>query len=211
MGTAAAGRPPAISTPNGSASTFGQTISISGSIKSAAALMLPFVGAATVVDQYGYVLGTAAVGSSGIIKFLLTGVTAGNHICVIAYAGDANHAAATSSKFTLQVSPAATTAMLKTTSSQFVYGQSVSLTATVTSTGAPQAARTGNVTFKDGTTIIGRAALNGNSTATLTVPIKRLVRRGAPNYCTSYSGNIDFKGSSSSSVVVAVKKSRACG
>src|SRR2546423_9661290 len=80
-----------------------------------------------------------------------------------------------------------------------VFGQSITLTATVSSkSGSPG----GNVTFKDGSTVLGTAAINATthhatfSTSKLTV--------AAHNLTAIYGGNASFAGSTSVVVKEAV-------
>ena len=81
----------------------GHAISSSTSIKSNASPSIHFTGTANLVDQNSDVLGTATVSATGALHFVLENLAVGTYICTINYAGDANHAAATSASFTLNV------------------------------------------------------------------------------------------------------------
>ena len=81
--------------------------------------------------------------------------------------------------------PAKTTTTLSTSSATAVFGQPVTLTATVISTaGVP----TGTVTFRDGTTVLGTATVNAAGQATLAVSLGV----GSHALTASFAGTGDF-------------------
>ena len=92
-------------------------------------------------------------------------------------------------------SPASTVTTLTSSVSSVSPGQSIALTATVTSTsGTP----TGNVNFLNGSTQMGSGALNGSGVATLTATILP----GANSITAQYAGNAQFASSTSAAVTV---------
>jgi hypothetical protein len=89
-----------------------------------------------------------------------------------------------------------TTTALRTSAPTVVFGQAVTLTATVASSaGKP----TGTVTFFDGTTVLGTAVLNGGQ-ATLSVKLGV----GTHHLTASYQGNSAFFSSQSAAVTETV-------
>jgi RHS repeat-associated protein len=78
-------------------------IVLSTTFKSNVPASIPFTGSATIVDQNNNILGTAALSKTGAVKFSLTNIAAGTYISTLAYPGDLNHTAITSSTFTLTV------------------------------------------------------------------------------------------------------------
>jgi len=86
-----------------------------------------------------------------------------------------------------------------------IYGQSVTLTATVTGEGG--GTPTGTVTFKDGTTVIGTATLNGSGVARLTTDNLTEPASSATMQITAeYGGDSDFSPADSQPVQLKVYK-----
>ncbi len=183
--------------------TFGQTITLSATLKSTAATTIPFTGTASILDQNSQILGTAEVSANGAMKFAFAAPAPGSYIATIDYPGDANHTALTSSSFTLVVNKAATKTALAVSATTLVFGQPLTLTATVGST--PGTARTGSINFFDGTTLLQTIALNGNSVATLTLTPSGV---GKHSYKAVYSGDGDFIASTSSALSRTVAKDK---
>jgi hypothetical protein len=95
---------------------------------------------------------------------------------------------------------APTTTTLDTSVTSPMFGQNLTLTATVTSTaGTP----TGPVTFFDGTTRLGQASLNAAGQATLTVSSLGL---GTHSLTATFGGNKTFAGSTSAPLAETVSR-----
>ena len=95
-----------------------------------------------------------------------------------------------------------TTTKLAASTTSTIYGDKVTLTATVGDTFG--SAPTGTVQFKHGSTVVGSAALSGGK-ATLviaTLPV------GSDSLTASYAGSAGDKASSSSAVVVTIKQAK---
>ena len=88
----------------------------------------------------------------------------GNHFVSATYHGDANYAAATVLR--VQKIHAEGTTTTLASANPAVFGQSVDLTATVSS---PVGVPTGMVTFFEGTSVLGQRPLNGSGNCTLSV------------------------------------------
>lgn len=113
------------------------------------------------------VLGTAPM-TGGIASLTTSSVGSGIHTISAAYLGDASFAGSTSPGLEQAVdtkSQSSTTTALTSSLNPSVYGQKVTWTATVTTTGSTTP--TGNVTFSWGSDSIGTAKLNSSGVATL--------------------------------------------
>jgi sugar lactone lactonase YvrE len=111
------------------------------------------------------VLATQNVTNTGTFTFSISTLAIGTHTLTAQYAGDTNNSPATSNAITITVQQAASSTSLTTSASPSTLGQNLTLTAVVTSLGVNI---TGSISFQDGTTAIGSAALSANGTATLT-------------------------------------------
>jgi hypothetical protein len=95
--------------------------------------------------------------------------------------------------------PVATTTTLAVDISSAVFGQPVTLTATVTSSGGTP---TGTITFLDGTTVLGRVAVDPNGQAILTLPLGV----GVHSLQASFAGTGSFTASTSATLSETVNK-----
>jgi hypothetical protein len=152
------------------------------------------------------VLGMATLDASGQASFTYSGLDLGSHAITASYAGDTNFLGGTSDALTQVVSPSltTTTTTLAADVSTSVYGQTVTFTATVAPTsggGVP----TGTVTFWDGTTRLGAAALDQGralfSTALLGV--------GSHRVTAVYGGDGSFTTSTSAALAQVVSPDTA--
>jgi hypothetical protein len=87
---------------------------------------------------------------------------------------------------------AATTTALRTSTPTAVFGQAVTFTATVTAVAAGAGTPTGTVTFLDGSTVLGTAAVGADGTAALTTSF---AAAGGHALTAVYSGDGNFAGS----------------
>jgi hypothetical protein len=107
---------------------------------------------------------------------------------VATYSGDANYAS-TTAQFTVVVRDASSTALASSLNPSKV-GQSVTFTASVTSSGTP----TGTVTFHDGKTTLGSGTVGSDGRATLTTAA---LAQGTHTIAADYGGDTAFDPSSS--------------
>src|SRR5262249_43436067 len=121
-------------------------------------------------------LGTGGV-SGGTATLAVSSLVAGSHNITAHYAGDTNYLLSASTKLVQVVDGLPTTTSVDADLNPSSFGQSVTLTATVTpnsGTGTPS----GSVTFKSGTGMLAKVPLNGNtatySTSTLAVGTKSI-------------------------------------
>lgn len=101
---------------------------------------------------------------------------------------------------TLTVTQAPTTVSIASAPNPSIFGQSVTLTATVTSLGGTP---TGNVTFLDGAAVWGTAALDGSGQATL---VTATLAGGDHSLSAVYGGDTNFAGSTSTLLTQTVTK-----
>ena len=133
--------------------------------------------------------GTAPQGDNSAI------LPAGAYSYIAAYSGDSNYSASTSSCAPFSIGQASTTASLAGSVSSAVYGQPVTLAATVAVTAPGTGTPTGTVTFYDGGNQIGDIqTLNGGS-ANITISDLPV---GSDNITASYSGDTNYDTSTSS-------------
>lgn len=173
----------------GQSATFTATVSSSGGTATGTATF--YDGATT--------LGTGALNAAGQAMLNTAALIGGIHSITAAYSGDNTFATSTSSVLTQNVNPAATSTTLSSSPSTSIYGQAVTLSATVSSSaGVP----TGTVTFYDGTTTMGTGTLNSGratlSTAGLTA--------GTHTITGVYGGDTNFATSTSSAVTQPIAK-----
>jgi uncharacterized protein (TIGR03437 family) len=148
-------------------------------------------------------LGTGALGGGGQAAITLTGLTVGTHSIVANYAGDKDFAASTSMPFTLQVTGIATNIQLTVTPNPVQVGQTVTLTATVTSSaGVP----TGTVTFKGtqqafGSPLFATANLNASGQVSVATSFNFT---GTPAITASYAGSGQFSAATSSAITLTI-------
>lgn len=103
-------------------------------------------------------IGTGAL-SGGVATYTTSSLPGGTLLICAAYAGDGTFAPSTSPTITQVVNKLATSTTVTSSLNPSIYGQSVTLTATVTGTGAYPL--TGNVVFKSGSTTVATVKVTG--------------------------------------------------
>jgi Big-like domain-containing protein/putative Ig domain-containing protein len=140
------------STPNpsfhGQAVVFTATVSSSGGT--------PPDGELITFNNGGTTLGTAPL-SGGTASLPISSLPVGTSTIKASYAGDASYSASTSAGVQQVVNKYSTSVQLSSSLNPATYGQSVTLTATIGSTGPSTPA--GTVTFKNGGTSLGTVTL----------------------------------------------------
>jgi large repetitive protein len=140
----------------------------------------------------GVAVGTPVAIANGVATYSSSGFTAGSHTLTAAYSGDGNYAGSTSTAAaTLTVSAPGTTTVLTSSSNPSVFGQSITLTATVTAPGA--GTPSGLVAFFDGATQLGTGNLSSGVATLATSALSKAshalkaVYAGTPSFATSTS------------------------
>ncbi len=175
---------------------FGSTITLTDTFKSNAPSSIPFTGTVAVYDSNNQLAGTFPIAGNGTAKLVLptingseVNITAGSHLYLAVYSGDANHTGFTTGTFTLLIKPATAKTTLVSSATQLTSGQSLTLTATIASTAAPAAPHTGAVTFLDNGGAFGTVTLSGSA-----VPLTFVPAPGVHKYTAVYSGDVNFVG-----------------
>ena len=159
-------------------------------------------GASGVMTFYdgGTILGTGPMNSSGQAILTTSALTSGSHSITAFYGGDSNFATSASAALTQTVNKVSTSTGLTLSPNPSTFGQSVTITAAVTSTaGVP----TGTVTFYDGATTLGAGSLNSSGQTTLST---FSLAPGSHAITASYAGNSTFAGSTSTALAQTVNK-----
>ncbi len=175
-----------------STTVYGQTVTLTATI----AVVAPGAGSPTGSVQFfvGLTsLGTASL-SGDTATLTTTTLPVGTDSVTAQYLGDPNFTTSTSSAVSVTINPVglATTTTLASSANPSVFGQAVTLTATVkpsSGSGTP----TGTVTFYDGSTSLGTATL-ANKRATLKTTAIPL---GSQTITAVYSGDATFATSTS--------------
>ena len=151
------------------------------------------------------VLGTGTLSASGGVT-TATLVTAklpvGARSLTAVYGGDIDDLASTSAALSLKVSPDATTTALAASPS--VYGQAVTLTATVKVTSPGAGTPTGIVTFKDGSTVLGTGTLSASGGVTTATLVTAKLPVGTRSLTAVYAGDGNDQGSTSAALSLKV-------
>jgi hypothetical protein len=139
----------------------------------------------------GTPIGTAALDGSGVATFATSSLTTGTHSITAGYAATTGFQGSTSAALS-QIVRAASTTTVSSSLNPASPGDSITFTATVTgASGTPG----GSVTFFDGATDLGSAALNGSGVATLSTTA--LTSGGVRSVTAVYGGNATYGGSTS--------------
>jgi|GEM_PF-797410 parallel beta-helix repeat (two copies) len=174
-------------------STFGQAVTLTATVTGASGTP---TGTMTFTDGLT-TLGTATLTNGQATFTTAANLGAGNHLLTAAYSGDGSFVPSTSSTLTQVVDHAASATTLGSGTNPSTFGQAVTLTATVSSTGGTP---TGTVTFAEGATTLGTAAVT-NGSGTLTVGA---LTAGLHSITASYSGDATFGTSTSAALSQAV-------
>ena len=185
--------------PSVNPSVFGQQVSFTATVMPSSSSSLAPTGNVTFSDA-STVLGTVAL-SSEVAVFNTAGLGAGSHTITAKYAGDNNFGSSTSAAFTQMVNQAATTTVLAVSPNPVNFGQTVTLTATVSAAAPGAGTPTGTVTFLDGATAVGTGTLNGAGTASFSTS-----SLAASNHSVtaSYGGDTNFTSSVSTATSVSI-------
>jgi autotransporter-associated beta strand protein len=139
-------------------------------------------------------LGTSPLDGSGTAALTTTGLTVGPQSITAVYSGDVNFLGATSPLLTQTVVQSATTSIVTAIPNPKVFGQTATLTATVTAIAPGSGTPTGSVSFLDGATLLGTSPLDGSGIATLSTSILPV---GPQSITAVYSGDANFLGDTS--------------
>jgi sugar lactone lactonase YvrE len=145
-------------------------------------------------------LGTATLDATGTASLQTAALAVGSHSISVSYNGDTNYSVA-SAGLVQTVQSATTQTALTASANPSIYGTPLTLAATVTGNGG--VVGTGSVSFTDGDTSIGSAALSANGVASLSLST---LAPGTHTIVASYVGESNANPSSSIPLMVAVKQ-----
>ena len=138
-------------------------------------------------------LGTATLSAAGKATLKTAGLAIGTDPISVVYSGDTNFATSGSATLPQVVTSDSTTSSLTASANPSVFGQSVTLTATVSVVAPGAGTPTGSFTFLDGSTVLATVALSGRTatfkTSSLAVGSHAITAAysGDSNYATSTS------------------------
>jgi hypothetical protein len=171
-------------------STYGQSVTFTATVSPA----VPNDESVTFYNG-GAKLGTGWT-AGGIATLTTSALAAGTYSITAAYIGDANYPSSTSSSLMQTVNQAATTTTLVSSLNPSSFGQSVTLTATV----SPSLPNGETVTFYNSGVSIGAGTTSGGI-ATLTTSS---LPAGSDSVTAAYAGDANYVGSTSSALTQVV-------
>jgi hypothetical protein len=189
---------------SGSSSVFGQSVTFTATVSGVGQGSGTPSGTVTFLDG-STTLGTATL-ATGVATFKTSNLAVGPHAITAVYGGSTGYNGSTSPTLTQKVNQDASTATLRSSANPSVFGQTVTLTATVKA-GSPGAGTpTGTVTFKDVTTntVLGTVTLS-NGTATWTTSALSV---GQHSITVSYGGDGNFTSVTSATLTQTVNKAK---
>jgi hypothetical protein len=141
-------------------------------------------------------LGSAQPLASGTASISTSALTTGSHTITAVYSGDAGYTGSTSSSLTHAVNKSNTTTALSSSVNPSVFGQGITLTATVTAIAPGSGTPSGTVQFQiDGSNFGSAVALNGSGVATS--GSNSILTVGTHSVAAIYAGNTNYNGSTS--------------
>jgi N,N-dimethylformamidase beta subunit-like protein/uncharacterized protein DUF4082/Big-like domain-containing protein/purple acid phosphatase-like protein/Ig-like domain-containing protein len=176
-------------------SVFGQSVTLTATVSSSSTGM---TGTVTFKDGAA-VLGSASV-SAGVASLTVTTLSPTIHLLTAVYGGDTNYSTSSSADVLNLVSQASTTTRVGPSPNPSVFGQSVTLVATVSPVAPGTGTPTGSVSFRDANTTLGTATLSGGA-ATLTISSLAV---GNHSITALYNDDNNFVASASASVTQVV-------
>ncbi len=181
--------------PSTTTPVFGQSVTLSATVQAVSP------GAGTPTGTVQFFNGTTSLGtatlSSGTASVATSTLALGANSITVTYSGDTNFIGQTSSATTVTVGQASTSTTVTSSPASPVFGQPVTLVGTVTVVSPGTGSPTGTVQFMFGSTVLGTGTLTNGvaSITTSSLPV------GSDTISTTYSGNTDFSGNTSSGTV----------
>ena len=148
-------------------------------------------------------IGTGTLNASGQATLSTGALAVGTHTITVSYGGDANYLTSTSAAITQTVNKSNSTTIVVSSANPSVFGQPVTLTATVSATAPGAGVPTGSVTFMDGAVILGTVNLNGSGQAAIATSAFAV---GVHSITVTYPGDANFNASTSAVLLQTVNK-----
>ncbi len=187
-------------TSSASPSKYGETVTLTATIKHTAA-PIP-TGTVTFKSGTTILAAGVAVGGGGTATYTTSTFTVATHPITAVYSGDSNYVGSTSAVFSQVVGKADTATTVVSSLNPSVFGQSVTLTATVTAIAPGGGTPTGSVKFFDGATLLGSHALASGVAAFATTKLTT----GTDSVTAVYVASADYDTSTSGVLSQAVDK-----
>jgi hypothetical protein len=181
-------------------SVYGQSVTLTAAVSAMAPGSGTPTGTVTFMDGSA-TLGTGAL-SGGVATFSTSALAVGTHPVTAVYSGDTNFTTSTSTALSQAVDQATTATALASSANPSVYGQSVTLTASVSATSPGSGTPTGTVTFMDGPATLGTGTLSGGVATFTTGALSAAIHP----VTAVYSGDTNFTTSTSNSLNQAVNQ-----
>lgn len=180
-----------------SPSALGQSVTFTATVSSAGGVP---GGTVSFSDDVSGPLGVGTLNPGGGATLSTSALSFGDHTITATYSGNGNILTSTGTRSHAIGKAVSTTVLTASPASPSTFGQSVTLTATVTSAGG---APSGSVSFNDGATVLGTATLNGSGVATFSTSA---LSGGSHTITATYSGAALFLGSVSTGRAYTVNK-----
>ncbi len=181
-------------------SAFGQSVTFTATVAAAAPGSGTPTGTVTFKDG-STILGHTAL-TSGSASFTTASLAVAIHSIAMSYSGDANFTTSASTPLSQVVNQGGTTTSLVSATDPSMFGQAVTLTATVSAAAPGSGTPAGKVTFYDGSTSLGTASLSAGS-ARFTA---KALPTSADSITASYVGSGHFTPSTSAVLVQTVNQ-----
>jgi len=181
-------------------SVLGQSVTYTATVSAAD----PGSGAPTGTVTFKDGATTLGVGtlSGSIATYTTSGMTVGTHSITTEFSGDGNFANSTSTALSQIVNKAVTEISIASSPNPSIYGQPITLTASVSAVTPVSGTPTGTVTFKDGANIIGTSTLVGG----IASHIASGTATGIHSITAEYSGDGSFANSVSTALIQTVNR-----
>ncbi len=201
-----------VSNPN--PSTLGQAVTFTAHVTGTVNGFAPTSGTVVTFKDGSTTLGTGLLDGSGNATYMTSGTQLLGSVRTITatWAGDTNYVQATSPGFSQTVTQASsTTAITANTPNPSSYGQqTVTLMAHVTGSVAGYTPTVGSlVTFKDGSTPLGTAAVNASGNAIFVTTSSTQLNAGGHTITATWAGDTDYTASTSAGVSQTVNKANS--
>jgi hypothetical protein len=182
--------------PSTTSPVFGQSVTLSATVQA----LSP--GAGTPTGTVHFFSGTTSLGaaqtlSNGTASIATTALTLGMNSLTVVYSGDTNFMGQTSPAANLTVGKASTATTVSSSPASPVFGQLVTITATVAVVSPGGGSPTGTVHFMLGSTSLGSGVVSNGaaSVTTSSLPV------GANTISAAYSGDTNFASGNSTGTV----------
>lgn len=175
-------------------SVFGESVTFSSTVSSVVGPDIP-TGTVDFVDTILGTIGTGTLNGSGIATYTTSSLAVGTYSLSANYSGDSNFDPSSSSppQFSQTVNQALTSVSLTGTPNPSIFGENVTITATISVISPGAGTPTGTVTFKNGPTTIGTGTISGGQASISSSALPP----GVYSITATYEGDTNFLTSTS--------------